>query len=620
MSYKSVIDIDVNDGQFKAFYELYDKYRDTLRATPGAWAASSKEAEGLAKAFTAAAGGAAATTAATRSALTYQERLTRNIKDSVRQTNSLVRGTAQVAHNIAGATRNLLKWVSIGAAFSGLAAAGGLFGLGSMAGSVSGSRRGAAGLGVSIGQQSAFNLNYGRFVDPSFLGNVTDAMQDQSKRWTLHTAGLTDQDMAGKNPEDVAEMLLPKIRQKFIQGGRTVQGLHAYGLDQFTDLQGANRLANASPEELAAQKKRVEEDRQQLNIQDAIARKWQDFSTQLGRAGLGIERVFVTGLAPLVGPFSKLSEAIARALESVLSNPDLPHYIDAMGKGIERFAAYIQSDEAKKDIGDFLDDIKAIGSALATAAGFIKGLFGEKAEDATPSTTNRVANKVNQLIADSGHDPFANDPGSRQEAFYQLEKAQRLPFGLLERVAWQESRGNPKAVNKVSGAKGEFQFMDDTAAEYGLHGADVFDEKKSSKAASLKLAHLIKYYSGDTDKAIAAYDWGEGHLDKAIARADKAGVDWRQILPKETKDYLNNVGGLQLRDNTTVDTTGAVKQAANQPAKSVNEPSLFHNTLAYLKGLAPGPNYNNSPARGAVVTIQNNTGGAAVVSVNQAAY
>ena len=56
----------------------------------------------------------------------------------------------------------------------------------------------------------------------------------------------------------------------------------------------------------------------------------------------------------------------------------------------------------------------------------------------------------------------------------------------------------------------------------------------------------FKGIKGDVQKAEAAYNWGEGNLNKAIEKASKSGGDWRDELPKETKGYIgssNNQGG-----------------------------------------------------------------------------
>jgi len=87
---------------------------------------------------------------------------------------------------------------------------------------------------------------------------------------------------------------------------------------------------------------------------------------------------------------------------------------------------------------------------------------------------------------------------------YDMEK-------LLDALRHVESRGNRFAVSP-KGAKGAYQFMPETAKEYGLFGNDVFDEQKSRAAARKKLSGLISRYG--LQGGIGAYNMGEGNLEK----------------------------------------------------------------------------------------------------------
>jgi len=52
------------------------------------------------------------------------------------------------------------------------------------------------------------------------------------------------------------------------------------------------------------------------------------------------------------------------------------------------------------------------------------------------------------------------------------------------------------------------------------------------------MSDLKKRYGGDIRKALAAYNWGQGNLDKNIA---KNGAQWESGLPPETRAYINNI-------------------------------------------------------------------------------
>lgn len=112
-----------------------------------------------------------------------------------------------------------------------------------------------------------------------------------------------------------------------------------------------------------------------------------------------------------------------------------------------------------------------------------------------------------------------------------------IPQHMLYAVWAQESRkGNMKQAS-AAGAKGHFQFMPGTAKAYGISGRE-WDFDASSDAAARYFQWLLKHYNGDHNKALAAYNWGNGNLDKAINRY---GNDWLSHAPKETQGYVNSI-------------------------------------------------------------------------------
>lgn len=98
--------------------------------------------------------------------------------------------------------------------------------------------------------------------------------------------------------------------------------------------------------------------------------------------------------------------------------------------------------------------------------------------------------------------------------FASLEKQYSLPSGLLAAIHMQESHGNPNAtgpMTKYGRAKGGFQFIDDTWARYGK--GSQYDLANAAPAAAKYLRKLIDDF-GDVNKAIAAYNTGEGNVKK----------------------------------------------------------------------------------------------------------
>lgn len=112
----------------------------------------------------------------------------------------------------------------------------------------------------------------------------------------------------------------------------------------------------------------------------------------------------------------------------------------------------------------------------------------------------------------------------------------------LKYLAMVESALNPTAGSKA-GAKGLWQFMRGTGAEYGLRVSSLVDERydpmKETEAACQYLQSLYARYE-DWFLVLAAYNSGPGTVNKAILRASGVKNYWAiwPYLPKETRGYV----------------------------------------------------------------------------------
>jgi len=133
---------------------------------------------------------------------------------------------------------------------------------------------------------------------------------------------------------------------------------------------------------------------------------------------------------------------------------------------------------------------------------------------------------------------------SRRYLYYivlEVEK-RRMPLeiALLPMV---ESAFNPVALS-TSRASGIWQFMPSTGINYGLKQNFWFDSRRDVIAATDgALTYLQKLHAqfGDWQLALAAYNWGEGNVARAIERNQKAGkpTDYASlVMPNETRNYL----------------------------------------------------------------------------------
>jgi membrane-bound lytic murein transglycosylase D len=153
---------------------------------------------------------------------------------------------------------------------------------------------------------------------------------------------------------------------------------------------------------------------------------------------------------------------------------------------------------------------------------------------------------------------FTNSPAGHAHLRSSLERAGKYKemilktlrqYGVPQDLIYQavaESGFQPQALNRRSGAGGMWQFMP-FAGAYGLERNGYFDERFDPQKSTEAYAKYMKYlYAqfGDWYLAMAAYDWGAGNVQRAVARTGYA--DFWQLyrhnaLPGETKNYVPGI-------------------------------------------------------------------------------
>jgi len=110
----------------------------------------------------------------------------------------------------------------------------------------------------------------------------------------------------------------------------------------------------------------------------------------------------------------------------------------------------------------------------------------------------------------------------------------RMDPALVRAVIETESNWNPKAFSH-KGAGGLMQLIPTTAQRYGAY--DVFDPQQNIDAGVKYLRTLLERYNGNLDLALAAYNAGEGAVDRAHG------------VPsfRETRNYVQKVQNAYFR-------------------------------------------------------------------------
>jgi membrane-bound lytic murein transglycosylase D len=108
-----------------------------------------------------------------------------------------------------------------------------------------------------------------------------------------------------------------------------------------------------------------------------------------------------------------------------------------------------------------------------------------------------------------------------------------------------ESAFNPQALSTANAA-GIWQFVPGTGRDFNLKQNSFKDERRGVLASTdAALTYLQRLYTmfGDWQLALAAYNWGEGNVQKAIKRNQSLGkpTDFEslsELMPAETRNYV----------------------------------------------------------------------------------
>ncbi|ECY1819330.1 hypothetical protein F6695_10820, partial [Salmonella enterica] len=280
MAAKSIVEIDVQDEKFQSFLEKFNEYQKALSELPEQWrgavhglgeAAKETErvrdgTEGITKAF-------ADGVAALASVNDGLDRLNGNLEKATKtQTefnrksggarnflNKASKDAKSLAGHIKDATTSLLSWGTVLGLFSGLAGAGGLWGLNHLAGNASAQRFTAMGLGTTAGGLNSTAVDFQKALGNPVgtLGAIRDAQLDLSKRWQFRAMGVDNPD---RDPAELLPEMIKAARDIFVRNGSTQQGAEAYGLTNYFTLDDLNRFKKMSDEEIDAMAKQAQQD------------------------------------------------------------------------------------------------------------------------------------------------------------------------------------------------------------------------------------------------------------------------------------------------------------------------------------------------------------------------
>ncbi len=181
---------------------------------------------------------------------------------------------------------------------------------------------------------------------------------------------------------------------------------------------------------------------------------------------------------------------------------------------------------------------------------------------------------------------FVNHPSYLQRA---QQRAEPFLYNIVQQIERQsvpgevallpvvESAFQAQAVSPAKAA-GIWQFIPATGRHYGLKQNHAYDGRRdvyaSTKAAIKYLKKLNRQFNGDWLLAIAAYNCGEGAVERAVGRNAANGLPtdfWSLDLPQETRAYVPRLLAVSRlmadADHYGVDLLHIPNQAKYKPVK-----------------------------------------------------
>jgi hypothetical protein len=602
MTATSIIKVDVDpEGKLKSFYELFAKYQKQLEEMPEDWG---KVTEGIEDAgdgmgnfakmsqsskdfLMIAAVQANAIAKAINSANDSHKKLNDRVKEGSLSFSKMAKSAKTVSDSILDASKTLLKLGAIGGGIAGIGGVLGALTLDGLASSAVGTQRAARGLGMTPGQLRAFNVDFGdRYLDPSMLGKVADAQNSFTGRmWLARASGLGMNQVSQMDPGSVAARLAVRAHDWWAntpESMRTAEVLQSTGFQQFFSMNEMRQQGRTPRSELMRAAGQYDTDQNSLNVGDGTTDAWYGFKRQLDLAGQAIETHLTNKLSTLAPDLERFSKVFTEDAGKLIDDILTPENLQAIENGIDGLAKYLGSPRALQDMQNISAGLGVLARALAKIGVLVGdgpkppppdiplGLDPDEVQrethgqltgftGITPDKAYAAAQNAADAQMGRGLDYLRHSltmPWRPDAALSSLEQSNGLPPGILSALRSIESTNGSNLVGPVLAngdqAIGDFQFTSDTWREWGK-GGDRWSFNDESKAAARYLTYLMKHYKGDIRKALAAWNWGMGNVDKDIAGTEKSGKNWEGGLPGDVRTFVSKVLAQQNKNvNITV--------------------------------------------------------------------
>lgn len=371
---RSIIEIDVETGNFLRFKEMFDQYQKSLQKTNQEWGSIGKKIGSAKSGLAKLAAESDKLVKDWSKADTYAKKFTLSLKVADRSVSSVAKGTGIIAKNITAASLALLKWSGITTAIGGLLGAGGLFGINRLAGNISGQQKFSSGVGISYGASQAFGPAFNRFLDSpdSLLSKMAEYKSSSKGMGEFAKMGISGYE--SKSADELAIEVMRKAADFYKKTPKNLLSDYAgkFGYSELFSTEELRRLGTSK--DLSSRIGVFGSSKRSLNLAGGETGPYQNLKDTMAISGAGIEATFGRALAGLIPQLTKLSEAFRKAIDVFMRSDLVKGALGSLSDGIKTFAEYLKSPEFLNDMDEFLETMKKMALGFKKLLGFIPGV------------------------------------------------------------------------------------------------------------------------------------------------------------------------------------------------------------------------------------------------------
>ncbi|HXO19629.1 MAG TPA: lytic transglycosylase domain-containing protein [Thermoanaerobaculia bacterium] len=168
------------------------------------------------------------------------------------------------------------------------------------------------------------------------------------------------------------------------------------------------------------------------------------------------------------------------------------------------------------------------GGRLTLAIERVERVVDDEVVPAPPAPVAAAVAPAALPLAFDASQPVPEGPYG--DLIYQAARRHSINPQIVSAVIRAESAGNPRALS-AKGARGLMQLMPSTAGRFGVGKEQLYDPERNLEAGIQYLKTLFERFPNDLARVLAAYNAGEGTVDR-----------YNGIPPyRETRDYVRRI-------------------------------------------------------------------------------